>query len=52
MMMGIGGGEDGLAYRGLGEVIEKFGLRQRDFEECIVLLLNDLESAKELVNLT
>jgi putative nucleotidyltransferase with HDIG domain len=51
MMMGIGGGTDGLAYRGFKEVINKFGLRQRDFEESIVLLLKDLDEAKELLNL-
>jgi len=51
MMMGIGGGADGLAYRGLKEVINKFGLRQRDFEESIVLLLKDLDEAKELLDL-
>ena len=51
MMMGIGGGTDGLAYRGLKEVIDKFGLRQRDLEESIVLLLKDLDKAKELLDL-
>lgn len=51
MMMGIGGGADGLAYRGLKEVINKFGLRQRNFEESIVLLLKDLDKAKELLDL-
>ena len=51
MMMGIGGGADGLAYRGLREVVDRFKLRQRDFEECIVELLNDLENAKELLSL-
>jgi len=51
MMMGIGGGADGLAYRGLEEVINKFRLRQRDFEESIVLLLKDLDEAKELLDL-
>ena len=51
MMMGIGGGADGLAYRGLKEVIDKFGLRQRDLEESIVLLLKDLDKAKELLDL-
>jgi putative nucleotidyltransferase with HDIG domain len=51
MMMGIGGGTDGLAYRGLSEVIDRFKLRQRDFEECIVVLLKDLETAKELLAL-
>jgi len=40
-----------LAYRGLKEVIDKFGLRQRDLEESIVLLLKDLDKAKELLDL-
>ncbi len=51
MMMGIGGGADGLAYRGLKGVINKFRLRQRDLEESIVLLLKDLDKARELLNL-
>ncbi|MBW2350736.1 MAG: HDOD domain-containing protein [Deltaproteobacteria bacterium] len=51
MMMGIGGGADGLAYRGLKEVVNKFELRQRDFEKSIVLLLKDLDEAKELLAL-
>ncbi|MBW1926475.1 MAG: HDOD domain-containing protein [Deltaproteobacteria bacterium] len=51
MMMGIGGGTDGLAYRGLKGVVNKFRLRQRDLEESIVLLLKDLDEAKELLDL-
>ncbi|MFO8239726.1 MAG: HDOD domain-containing protein [Dissulfuribacterales bacterium] len=51
MMMGIGGGVDSLAYRGLKEVVNKFNLRQRDFEKSIVLLLKDLDKAKELLDL-
>jgi len=51
MMMGIGGGVDGLAYRGLKEVISKFQLRQRDLEESIVLLLRDLDQARGLLDL-
>jgi putative nucleotidyltransferase with HDIG domain len=51
MMMGIGGGADGLAYRGLKEVINKFKLCQRDFEKSIVLLLKDLDEARELLDL-
>ena len=51
MMMGIGGGVDGLAYRGLKGVIDRFGLRQRDFEESIVLLLRDLDQARGLLDL-
>jgi putative nucleotidyltransferase with HDIG domain len=51
MMMGIGGGADGLAYRGLKEVIKKFNLSQKDFEKSIVMLLKDLDEAKELLDL-
>ncbi len=51
MMMGIGGGMDGLAYRGLGEVIDKFKLRQKDFEMSMIQLSEDLEKAKELLSL-
>ncbi|OPL16159.1 MAG: hypothetical protein AVO38_08800 [delta proteobacterium ML8_D] len=51
MMMGIGGGADSLAYRGLKEVVNKFDLRQRDFEKSIVLLLKDLDKAKDLLDL-
>ncbi len=51
IMMGIGLGNDGLAYKGLSEAIVRFKLRQKDFEECIVSMLGDLESAKELLGL-
>jgi putative nucleotidyltransferase with HDIG domain len=51
IMMGIGLGNDGLAYKGLSEAIVKFKLRQRDFEECIMIMLNDLERAKELLSI-
>ncbi len=51
LMTGIGVGEDGLAYRGLGEVIEKFNLRMRDVEESIVELTDQLEAARGLVNI-
>ena len=51
IMMGIGLGSDGLAYKGLSEVITKFKLRQRDFEECIMLMLEDLDRAKEVLGM-
>jgi putative nucleotidyltransferase with HDIG domain len=51
IMMGIGLGSDGLAYQGLSEVIIKFKLRQRDFEECIMLMLEDLDRARELIGM-
>ena len=51
IMMGIGLGSDGLAYKGLSEVIIKFKLRLRDFEECIKLMLEDLDRAKEVLGM-
>jgi putative nucleotidyltransferase with HDIG domain len=51
IMMGIGLGSDGLAYKGLSEVIIKFKLRQRDFEECIMLMLEDLDRAREVIGM-
>jgi putative nucleotidyltransferase with HDIG domain len=51
LMTGIGVGEDGLAYRGLGEAIEKFNLRMRDIEESIVELTDQLKAARGLVNI-
>jgi putative nucleotidyltransferase with HDIG domain len=51
IMMGIGLGNDGLAYRGLSEAIIRFKFRQRDFEECIMMMLGDLERAKELLGI-
>lgn len=51
LMMGIGTGTDGLAYRGLGEVISMLGVRQRELEETMVDLFKELKMAKELVNI-
>jgi putative nucleotidyltransferase with HDIG domain len=50
LMMGVGGGSDGLAYWGLKEVIQMFKLRQRDIEECMVQLFQELELAEDIVN--
>jgi putative nucleotidyltransferase with HDIG domain len=51
IMMGIGLGSDGLAYKGISEAIVRFQLRQKDFEECIMVMLGDLENAKELLGI-
>lgn len=51
LMMGVGLGSDGLAYRSVTEVIKRYNLRLRDIEECIVLLFEELERAKELINI-
>jgi hypothetical protein len=50
-MMGIGLGSDGLAYKGLSEAIVRLRIRQKDFEECIMMMLGDLERAKELLGI-
>lgn len=51
MMMGISGGMDELAYRGMGLVMGKLKLGQREFEESLVQLFEDLINARELVEL-
>jgi putative nucleotidyltransferase with HDIG domain len=51
LMMGIGGGMDGLAHRGLSETLQKFDFREKDLERSWVLLLEELKRAKELVRI-
>ncbi|MFB3924430.1 MAG: HDOD domain-containing protein [Syntrophales bacterium] len=51
LMMGIGGGDDGLAYWGLKEVIDLLKIRQKDLEASIIELMKDMENAKELIAL-
>lgn len=50
LMMGIGGGADGLAYWGLKEVISLLQLRQRDLEECMIELMQELKMAEDLLS--
>ncbi len=49
LMLGIGGGSDGLAYRGLREVISMFNLKQKDIEQFMMLLSQELERAEEIL---
>lgn len=51
LMTGIGGGADGLAYRGLKDAFERFKLRQQDVEEAMILLLRRMEDARELLEI-
>ncbi|MBN1614933.1 MAG: HDOD domain-containing protein [Deltaproteobacteria bacterium] len=51
LMMGIGGGTDGLAYRGLGEAGKMFNLKTRDIEGAMILLTEDLERARDLTDI-
>lgn len=52
MMMGIGGGgADDLAYRGLKGAMEKFKIHHRELETSMILLSDEIEKAKELIDL-
>lgn len=49
--MGIGVGTDALAYRAVGDVAGRFGLRQRDLEDMMVRLHKSLGDAREMVSI-
>lgn len=49
LMMGLGGGADGLAHRWVGEGLKKFKLRSKDIEESFILLAEDLKRAKDMI---
>jgi putative nucleotidyltransferase with HDIG domain len=51
LMMGVGGGVDGLSYHAVSEVLKKFNLRMKDLEMSMVLLSDDLNHAKELISI-
>jgi len=51
LMMGIDGGADGLAHKGLSGVIKKFDLHLKDIEMSMVLLHEDLKQAQELIDI-
>lgn len=51
LIMGIGGGNDGLAYWGLKEVIEILKISHKDLEMGMMELLKDLDNAQELINI-
>lgn len=50
LMMGIGNGVEGLAQRAVSELLQKFNLRMRDLELSLVMLSEDLNNARELIN--
>ena len=50
LMFGIDGGVDGLAYKGLDEVMSFFSLRAVDLEKSFIELHDELEKAKDLIN--
>jgi putative nucleotidyltransferase with HDIG domain len=51
LMMGLDGGADGLAYKGLSEVIKKFDIHIKDIELSMVSLHEDLKQAQELIDI-
>ncbi len=51
VITGIGGGADGLSYRGYQEVIKEYGLEEEDLDRFIVQLDDQLQLMKEMLNL-
>ena len=50
LMMGIDGGVDALAYKGLEDVMKYFNLRMVDLEKSFIILVDELEKAKDLIH--
>jgi hypothetical protein len=46
LMMGIDGGVDALAYKGLEDVMDYFHIKTVDLEKCFITLVDELESAR------
>jgi len=51
MMMGIGVGSDGLAYRFHQEVVKRLGLTERDFQEVIAQFAEKIEQVESMVRI-
>jgi putative nucleotidyltransferase with HDIG domain len=51
LMTGVGGGQDGLAYRAVSEVANRFQLRDRDIEGCMAELFEDMQRAEDLMSI-
>ncbi len=51
LMMGITGGTDDLAHRGLNEVMKKFAFYEKDLELGMMQLAEDIKHAKELTSI-
>jgi putative nucleotidyltransferase with HDIG domain len=50
LMMGIDGGVDALAHRGFEDVMHYFNLRAIDLEKSMIVLLDELEKARDLMH--
>jgi putative nucleotidyltransferase with HDIG domain len=51
MLMGITGGFDGLAHRGISAVMNKFEFYEKDLELGMIILVEDLKHAKDLLGI-
>lgn len=51
LMMGIDGGIDALAHKGLADVMQYFDLKMVDLEKSFIMLFDELEKAKELLHI-
>jgi putative nucleotidyltransferase with HDIG domain len=52
MMIGIGVGSDGLAYRHYQDVVDRLGISDTDFQETIAAFLDKLSGVEELISLS
>ncbi|MBN1546248.1 MAG: HDOD domain-containing protein [Syntrophaceae bacterium] len=50
LMIGVDGGVDGLAYKGLEEALTRFHLRVQDLEQGMVMLLDAMEGADDIIS--
>jgi putative nucleotidyltransferase with HDIG domain len=51
LMLGFGGGVDGLSYRAISQVLKKFNLKMKDLEMSMVSLSDDFNHATELISI-
>jgi putative nucleotidyltransferase with HDIG domain len=51
LMLGVGGGVDGLAHRAVSQLLKKYSLRMRDLEISMVMLSDDMNHAKEIIDI-
>jgi putative nucleotidyltransferase with HDIG domain len=51
ILTGITGGFDGLAHRGVNEVMKKFNFYEKDLELGMIQLVEDLEHAKDVLGI-
>jgi len=51
LMLGFGNGVDGLAHRAVSPALKKLNIRMKDLEASMVLLLDKLRQAKELIEI-